>query len=467
MFRVPRRTLLSLFLPILLTSSGSASLAEDLPPAGGAPRRSAHEPSREAARQAPVTPPLTPESAVRLSMLADGSLRARLLEVEVSAGRLAQARRLPDPELEVELRRPSREKDGPGTRAEAALGWDLSAVLGRRPVVDAARAELDAARARAAAALARHAFEVESTFHGLVAARRKLELARTRTELAEVGADAARAVADAGGAAPLSPLREAARREAATFALAEAGLSVVEAEERLVALLGGGAVPGVHDAVAGVGAEAASPAPQAVELAGLEESAVAASLELAELRARLGAAEARARLARAESRRPGLEIRLLAEREEGAWTAGAGLSLRLPVFDRGRGRIAALEAEVQSIQELLSGTEVLVRSSARIAAARLLAAHARAERLTGPVRAFHERMTSETLLHANAMQVGIPTLLSARDSALRAEADAVDALRNLAIADAAVRALRAGVRPDAAAPRPGPSTVIATAEGGH
>ena len=76
-------------------------------------------------------------------------------------------------------------------------------------------------------------------------------------------------------------------------------------------------------------------------------------------------------------------------------------------------------------------------------------------------------MTSETLLHANAMQVGIPTLLSARDSALRAEADAVDALRNLAIADAAVRTLRAGVRPDAAAPRPGPSTVIATAEGGH
>ena len=300
-----------------------------------------------------------------------------------------------------------------------------------------------------------------------MAARRKLELARTRTGLAEVGADAARAVADAGGAALLSPLREAARREAATLALAEADLSVLEAEERLVALLGGGAVPGVHDAVAGVGAEAASPAPQAMDLAGLEETAVAASLELAELRARLGAAQARARLARAESRRPGLEIRLLAEREEGAWTAGAGLSLRLPVFDRGRGRIAALEAEVRSIQELLSGTEVLVRSAARVAAARLSAAHARAERRTGPVRAFHERMTSETLLHANAMQVGIPTLLSARDSALRAEADAVDALRNLAIADAAVRALRAGVRPDAAAPRPGPSTVIATAEGGH
>jgi hypothetical protein len=76
-------------------------------------------------------------------------------------------------------------------------------------------------------------------------------------------------------------------------------------------------------------------------------------------------------------------------------------------------------------------------------------------------------MTSETLLHANAMQVGIPSLLSVRDSALRAEADAADALRDLAIADAAARALRAGVRPDAPAPRPDPETGIALAEGGH
>jgi len=466
MLRVPRRTLLSLFLPILLASSGSTSLAEDHPTAGGAALPGAPEPSREAVRRA-TADPLTPESAVRLSLLADGSLRSRLLEVEASAGRLAEARRLPDPELEVELRRPSREEEGAGPRVEASLGWDLSAVLGRRPLVAAARADLDAARARADAALARHAFEVESAFHGLVAARRKLELARARTEVAALGADAARAVADAGGAALLSPLREGARREAATLALAEAGLSVVEAEERLVALLGGGAVPGVHDAVAGVGAEAAPPAPQAPELSGLEESAVAASLELAELRARLGAAEARARLARADRHRPGLEIRLLAEREDGAWSAGAGLSLRLPVFDRGRGRVAALEAEVRSIRELLGGAEVLVRSSARVTAARLSAAHARAARLTGPVRAFHERMTSETLLQANAMQVGIPALLSARDSALRAEADAADALRDLAVADAAARALRAGIRPDAPATRPDSPTGIALAEGGH
>jgi len=441
MLRTPRRALISLVLPLLLAGS---------PPALAVGDRTL----------------FTAEDAVRMALHNDRTLRSTRRDVEAAAGRAVEAGRFPAPELEVGLLRPTRNADGRSSRVETALGWDVSALLRRGGLGEAARFDLEAARLRADAAKVRLAYEVESAYHVLAAARGVLAVARTRSELVALAADSARAVADAGNAPPLPHLREAARREAAGIALAEAALAVLEAEERLVALLGGG-VAGVRDAVAGVGAEPPALAPGPPDVSGLEEVAVAASLELAELRARLHAAEARARLAKAETRRPGLEVRLLAEREEGGWGAGAELALRLPSFDRGRGRSAALEAEAGSAAELLAGTEVLVRSAARVAASRLSAAHARAARLTGPVRSFHERIVAESLLQANAMQIGIADLLAARDAALRAEANAADALRDLAIADAAVRALRSGIRPADSSSRPLLSTETAPAEGGH
>lgn len=455
MLRRPRLSLLALALALRLAHGG---------PLAGAPAPVSVDASVEI--RALLAEPLTAGTAVRLSLLAEPSLRARLLETGVDEGRLVQARRLPNPTLEVDFWPPSAE-GGDEARIEASLEWDVTAALltGRRTA--AASAALEAARLRAEGAVVSRTFEVESAFHGVGAAKRKLAIARTRAELAAVVADTARAIVDAGNAAALFALREDAARERAALALAEAELAAVEAEERLSILLGAGMVVGVRGAVAAIGDEAPALPAAVPDTSSLEDAAVASSLELREVDARLRAVDARIRLVKAEGRWPDVSLRASTEREEGSWRIGGGVSIRLPLVDRGQGRLASLDAERRSLEERRRATEATVRSAARRAASQLSLAHARAARTSASILPLQERITAETLLHANAMQVGIPALLAARDAELVAESAAADAYRDYAVALAATAALRSGLRVDAPASPSLSGTEPAPTEGGH
>lgn len=453
--RRPRPLLLALALALRLAHGGPLAGAPALAPVDAA-----------AEIRALLAEPLTAGSAARLSLLAEPSLRARLLETGVEEGRLEAARRLPNPTLEVEFLGPSGE-DADETRTEASIEWDVTAALltGRR--TGAASADLEAARLRAEGAVVARTFAVESAFHGVRAAKRKLAIARTRAELAAVVADTARALVDAGNAATLSALREDATRERAALALAEAELAAVEAEERLSILLGAGMVVGVREAVAAIGDEAPPLPAAAPETSSLEDASVASSLELREVDARLRAVDARTRLATAEGRWPDVSLRASTEREEGSWRIGGGVSIRLPLADRGQGRLASLDAERRSLEERRRATGAAVGSAARRAASRLSLAHSRAARYAASILPRQERITAETLLHANAMQVGIPALLAARDAELAAESAAADAYRDYAVALAATTALRSGLRVDAP-PNPSlPGNEPASIDGGH
>ncbi len=459
MLRRPRLSLLALALALRLAHGG---------PLAGAPAPvSVDAPANAPAEiRALLAEPLTAKSAVRLSLLAEPSLRSRLLETGVDEGRLEEARRLPNPTIEVEYWGPSGEGDDE-PRTEASIEWDVTTALltGRRTAV--ASAALESARLRAEGAIVARTFEVESAFHAVRAAKRKLAIAWTRAELAAVVADTARALVDAGNAATLSALREDASREKAALTLSEAELATVEAEERLSILLGAGSVAGVREAVAAIGDEAL-PLPASIPATStLEEAAVASSLELREVDARLRAVAARLRLAKAEGRWPDVSLRVRTEREEGFWRIGGGVSVRLPLVDRGQGRLASLDAERRSLEERRRATEAAVGSAARRAASRLSLAHARAARYGASILPRHERITAETLLHANAMQVGIPALLAARDAELAAESAAVDAHRDFAVALAATTALAAGMRVDAPPSPSLPGNEPASTEGGH
>ncbi|MBK9373348.1 MAG: TolC family protein [Holophagales bacterium] len=459
MLRRPLLSLLALALALRLAHGGLLAGA----PAPASVGASANVPVEI---RALLAEPLTAGSAVRLSFLAEPSLRARLLETGVDEGRLEEARRLPNPTIEVEFWGPSGKGDDEA-RTEASIEWDVTTALltGRRTA--AASAALGAARLRAEAATVARAFEVESAFHSVRGAKRKLAIARTRAELAAVVADTARALVDAGNAAALSALREDASRERAALALSEAELVAVDAEERLSILLGAGSVEGVREAVAAIGDEA-PPLPAALPATStLEDAALASNLELRELDARLRAVAARIRLAKAEGRWPDVSLRVRTEREEGSWRIGGGVSIRLPLVDRGQGRLASLLAERRSLEERRRATEAAVGSAARRAASRLSLAHARAARYGASILPRQERITAETLLHANAMQVGIPALLAARDAELAAASAAADADRDYAVALAATVALRSGLRVDAPASPSLSGNEPASPEGGH
>ena len=182
---------------------------------------------------------------------------------------------------------------------------------------------------------------------------------------------------------------------------------------------------------------------------------------------RLRVVAARLRLAKAEGRWPDVSLRASTERDDGSWRIGGGVSIRLPLVDRGQGRLTSLDAERRSLEEHRRATEAAVGSAARRTASRLSLAHVRAARYGASILPRHERITAETLLHANAMQVGIPALLAARDAELAAESAAADTYRDYAVALAATAALRSGLRVDAPPSPSLPGNEPAPTEGGH
>jgi outer membrane protein TolC len=91
-----------------------------------------------------------------------------------------------------------------------------------------------------------------------------------------------------------------------------------------------------------------------------------------------------------------------------------------------------------------------LRSEAREASSRLSSAHLRARQYQEIIVPAHRRVTAQTLLQYNAMQVGIFELLQARREELDAQLAHIETLREYWSATAAINTLLGGkrVQPD-------------------
>jgi outer membrane protein TolC len=386
--------------------------------------------------------PLDREAAVRIALLNNRALRASLREIGVARGRLVQARLLPDPVLELE--RPLE----PEIRHEVGIEYELTEALLAPVRARVAAADLEAGRLRAAGEVVDLVFAVRSAFHAVQAAAQKLAIARRALDALAAGRDAARALAAAGNVSELVLAAHEAAYERARPLVAQLELELASAREALHRLLG------LHGAeVQWRLAGALLPAPVAPELPRrLEAQAVAASLELAEARSRLEGVARRTGLARAEGWLPDLSVAVRTgtlEHEVGTrerrWAAG--LALSIPLFDRNQGTVHALGAEFDGLLERYHGAAVEVRSAAREAQSRLASAHARARQYQAVILPAQEKLTAQTVLQFNAMQVSVFQLLAARREQLAAEMAYVETLREYWTAVAALEALLAGRRP--------------------
>lgn len=122
-------------------------------------------------------------------------------------------------------------------------------------------------------------------------------------------------------------------------------------------------------------------------------------------------------------------IGLSYEREPDGVFAGGGLSLPIPLFDRGKARIARARAELRQAVALHDATVVDIEAEVRSRVARLEGARARALHLRRSVLPLRGRIVAETQRFVNAMQETVFTLLVARQSEIDAEQAYIDALR--------------------------------------
>lgn len=397
--------------------------------------------AREAARL--LAAPLDAEGAVRVALLENRELRARLREIGVARGQLIQAGLLPNPRAEVELL-PER-----NSRIELRVEYDLTRAVLAPFAARAAAPELEAARTRAAAAVVSLAFRVRQGFYRLQAAEQRLAITQRELDALAARREAAHALLAAGNLTELEVATEDAAYERARVDVARRELELVVERENVQRLLG------QHGSATGWRVRGELPAvAEAPALDGdLERQALAANLGLLERRQRLEALARRASWTRNAGWIPDVSVDVHGLQGDPTndaapldqdWRFGAGINVELPLFDRGQGTATSLDAEFDALLEAYYGLAVDVRSAAREVRSRVVSAHARARQYQDVILPAQRRVTEQTLLQYNAMQLGIFELLEARRAELRAELEYVDTLREYWTAIAALDALRAG-----------------------
>jgi outer membrane protein TolC len=184
---------------------------------------------------------------------------------------------------------------------------------------------------------------------------------------------------------------------------------------------------------------------QQLELSRLESRAVRASLDLAESRAEIERAAQTAGLLSWEGLFPSIDAGVAAKREASdGWGVGPDLSIELPLFDSGEARVSGAEAGLRSKLAQFEAQAVSIRSGARRLRDRYLSLAEREAFLRGTYLAARERVTHETLLVYNAMQIGAFDVLAARHAEFDAQREHLDTRLALDLTRLDVEELMAG-----------------------
>lgn len=387
--------------------------------------------------QALLAQPLTAESAAEVAILNNRGVRAAMEELGIAEGRLAQARRLPNPTVEGALRF---EGEG-GTELEIGAMLDLTDLLFIASRAGAAGAEVEAAKLSAIGSILDLSYDTRRAFYVYQAAAELLELRRTVLRALSASADLAIRLHEAGNITELDLANQKSLFEETRFEFQEAEIGLTAARERLNALMG----------LWGRGTEwqAAPRLPDIPEqehaIEKLEGMAIERSLELAIAKFKFSAAAKRANLARAQGLLPELKAGVSAELAD-EWGVGPAVEIEVPLFYQGQGEVGVAKAEMRQQQELYTDVAVNLRASARNAASRLSAKREAVLYYKKVLLPLKEQVVEQTQLEYNAMLVGLFQLLQARRDQLRAAAAYVDQHREYWIARTNVEQLLAGRR---------------------
>lgn len=398
--------------------------------------------------------PLDADAAVRIALLNNRELRARLHELGVARAKVIEASMVANPTVEVDLL-PERDSD-----VELRVEYEITSLLMAPLKKRAEEHDLEAMRFEVAGAVVQLGYHVRTAFYGLQASEQQLKLAQQSLDALAAGRDTALALLAAGNIPELSAATQIAGYERARIAVAQAELTVAEHREVLQRWLGlhgletqwtlATLLPNVPEDV---------PALDKLEAQALEEN-----LDLRAMRKRLDALARRTGVARTEAYLPNIAVDVHSlhtdPESSGAqsqWRWGSGLSVEVPLFDRNQGELRGYEAQFDAMLERYQGLAIDLRSSARETRNRLVSAHARARQYQTVIVPAQDTVMQQTLLQYNAMQLSIFQLLQARREQLDVQLAYVDTLREYWSARAELQALLEGsrVQGDATAARAG------------
>lgn len=413
-----------------------------------------------------IEQPLDANAAVRIALLNNRELRAQLRELGIVSGQLLTAGLIANPTFEVELL-PERD-----SKYELRVEYDVTSLIMAPLLRSVATYDLEAARLDAAGAVVQLGYDVRLRFYALQGAEQRLRFAQQSLDALAAARDAALALREAGNIALLAASSEIAAYERARVSVAKMELEVAERREEVQRTLGlHGEQTGwrIKDPLASV--------PEQLTVADdIERRALEQNLDLRAAHKRLEGLAKQSGVVRTQAWLPEVaaDVHALRTKNEDAgrddeWRWGGGVSVQVPLFDRGQGRLRGVEARFDAAMERYQGLAVSLRSAARDARNRLVSSHARARQYQVVILPAQRAVMEQTLLQYNAMQVGVFQLVQARRELLDVELDYVGTLGEYWSAIAEIEALSQG-RMVRAAETTEPATISAStggAQGGH
>ena len=334
-----------------------------------------------------------------------------------------------------------------------------------------AESEIETAKLRVTAAVMDLAGQTRMAFYRVQADKQMLEMFRQIVLATQAGYEFAHQLHEAGNIPELDLLLQHALYEQSKLGLAAAEVSLAESREQLNRLMG---LWGEETSWT-VEARLPNISTEPMQLDNVEKVAIENSIDLAIAQGNIVSIGKQLGVVKAMSLVPHLDIGGELEQEEGAWKAGPALGFEIPLFDRNQGQQAAAAAELRQRQEEYSALAVEIRSAVRTAHRRLLAARQTALSYQNEILPLQEKILEQIQLQYNAMQVGTPRLLVAKQQQIDAGRAYIQALYNYHVARAEFdQILNGRLVMDAqveASPSQGNSTAkhldSAAAEGGH
>src|SRR5213078_4030543 len=173
-----------------------------------------------------------------------------------------------------------------------------------------------------------------------------------------------------------------------------------------------------------------------VSIAQLESRAIQQRLDLAAAHQQF-IAEARARgIARAEAILQGAEIGAHYEHEieGGLHSIGPSVNVPIPIFNQGQPASARASAKIRQAEQRYLALAADIRSDVRAARDKMLLSRRQVEYFKSTALPTRTRVTEESQLEYNAMQIGPFQLLQAKQEEVKTGAESVEALRDYWVA---------------------------------
>ncbi|NUM75526.1 TolC family protein [candidate division KSB1 bacterium] len=355
---------------------------------------------------------LTAETAVQIALLNNRRLQSVYQTLGIAQADLVQAGLLSNPVFGGEYRFAVTGGLGTLGLSVAQSFLELFYIPLRKRV---AKSQLEEAKITVAGLVLDFEYETRLMFYQVQANAQLVEMFQQVGQAMASGYDFARRLHAAGNITDLELNQQRDLYEQARLDLRQVEADLIHSRERLNQLMG---LYGEQIHWKAMDRLADVPGKE-IDVERLEARVIEQSLDLKLAAQRIITAGHRLGFTKTTALIPWLDIGVDAEKTE-AWEVGPALSFPIPLFDQGRPRIARNRAELRQEQERYTAFAVEIRSIARQYQNHLEAAKDMARHYRQVILPLRERITNETQLQYNAMQVGLLDLLRAREQQIEA-----------------------------------------------